>query len=454
MAKTIQLLRKTLGTGTTYADAVKAIQDKPLSGLSAGEPVVAFYQSGNTTGVVMGISAGSGTASGDSAHGYVFYNAKTVDELIESAKDALIGADGDTLDNNTIKGLKKAITEVSAGTLTSESDVLVISSGDTGSKISLTYDDKTIKSSGENGVCWGDGQVKIASGTLYSTDSYIEDDFTVLGGQCGQLSAGTYISGGTTVMQLLKQMLVKLADCDVQYPTCTLTDQKIANVVEVGTSLTVTPSSSYEDGKFIYSQENYGIYSTLAAGCTSGNVTYTVSSKSQSTTIKTSTSFNAVEGINSLSCKCEYSASTVKPKKNDGSESGKSIPAGTTSSSTQSTTGKYKYYIGCTTATAISDLSEENIKAITSGKSGWTETAGTTTIYNEWTSNGNSIFVATIGSLSSFKDSLSNESLIPNFSRGTKTINIGGNSSSSYNVYLWPITSGAIIKAKDIVITR
>jgi hypothetical protein len=451
MAKTIQLLRKTLGAGTTYEDAVKAIQDKPLSGLSAGEPVVAFYDDG----VVMGISAGSGTTSGDSAHGYVFYNAKTVDELIESAKNALIGDAIDKLDEKlTLNSLKNAIATVSAGTLTSDSDVLVISTGDTGSKISLTYDEKTIKSSGKNGVSWPDSQVTIASGTLYSTDSYIEDAFTVLGGQCGQLSAGTYISGGTTVMQLLKQMLVKLADCDVQYPTCTLANQNLSNVVEVGTSLSVNPSSTYSDGYFIYSQENYGTRSQVDAGCTQGTVTYTFTNKSQTATVSASTSFNAVEGTNTMSCESTYNASTATPKKNDGSKSTKSISAGTTQKNTQSTTGKYKYYIGCTTATTVTGLTEEHIKAATGGKSGWTETAGTTSVYSNWNSNGNSIFVATIGSLSSFNDSLSSVSLLSNFSTGTKEINIGGTSKATYNVYLWPITSGTSIKAKDIVIKR
>lgn len=440
MAKTIQLLRKTLGTGTTYADAVKAIQDKPLSGLSAGEPVVAFYQSGNTTGVVMGISAGSGTASGDSAHGYVFYNAKTVDELIESAKDALIGADGDTLDNNTIKGLKKAITEVSAGTLTSESDVLVISSGDTGSKISLTYDDKTIKSSG-NGVKWDDSQVSIASGTLYSTDSYIEDAFTVLGGQCGQLSAGTYISGGTTVMQLLKQMLVKEVDCSVVKPSVTL-NTEISGTLEVGTTVTYSPSSTYTDGKFTGSTDQFGTYYNVVAGCTPTSTTYTNNSgetwTGETNTIK--------EGTNTWSVKVYYSDSSVTPKKNTGAESSQKIAADNCSD-LKKVIGKYKWFLGCTTATTVNGMTDADFTGATTG---WTETDDTTKLASTWESKGTSIFVATVGKLSSFRNLSPDADLTPNFTV-TATHNYSG---KEYNIYLWPITTGSIISAKDIKITR
>lgn len=355
--------------------------------------------------------------------------ASTVADAIKKLDDAIVSSTGE---------IKVA----------SPNDTITVDA--TGRNIEVNNDVVTIKQYKDEATN-GFSKAGITENELYAADAVIEKGFKVLGGNVGQLTSGTEITAGTTVIELLKQMLVKEADCTANKPTCTLTISPTTSPVEVGTVVTETLTSTYSDGTFTGSAADYGTAYSVKAGCTQGTVTY----KRGDTTVTSPDEYTMPEGTTTWSCTSTYGASTVTPKKNNGTDSSQTIAAGTTAKSSKSITAQYKWYLGNTTATSVADIVLTGASAnVSDVVTGWTATAGTTTLKETWSSNGKSIFVLVKGILSSFKDNLSSSSLIPNFDSEDKAIEIGGTSTATYKCYLWKITTGSVIAAKEIKMTK
>ena len=125
-----------------------------------------------------------------------------------------------------------------------------------------------------------------------------------------------------------------------------------------------------------------------------------------------------------------------------------------TNSQTVTVNGKYKYFMGNSTAQVVSDLNSDSIRVLEI--SGWITVNGTTTIKDAntiWESNGHSIVIACPNkyALDTVTDSMGNDSKSLFSEIGTVDVTTGS-INTTYNVYIFPIESGTVMKLKDITL--
>jgi hypothetical protein len=122
-----------------------------------------------------------------------------------------------------------------------------------------------------------------------------------------------------------------------------------------------------------------------------------------------------------------------------------------TTSSSAIIKGYYKYFMGYSDKTNASQFTSDDVRALTV-KSGFIE--GKTTIVGDSsiTSNGKSIVIACpkTRSLTSVKNGVG-ANILGNFKSGEVTVT-NGNASTVYTVYVYPITNGAKVEFKNVVI--
>lgn len=227
------------------------------------------------------------------------------------------------------------------------------------------------------------------------------------------------------------------------------------------------------------SDNNYTISATINSGFTGDTTTYT---KTVPATVSGEGSAELAETV--LGCVCEgtnkitinatgasysYSASAINKvyycsnlgntdssKSHTGVSAISSATSKPTKSATSSITGVYKYFMGSSTAQTASDLDSTKVRALS--VSGNVTKDGTTTIKNAntiWESDGNSIVVACPSKykLATVTDSMGND-YMPLFSE-TGTVSVAtGSINTTYNVYIYPITSGTVMKLKNITLKK
>ena len=125
-----------------------------------------------------------------------------------------------------------------------------------------------------------------------------------------------------------------------------------------------------------------------------------------------------------------------------------------TNSQTVTVNGKYKYFMGNSTAQVVSDLNSDSIRVLEI--SGWITVNGTTTIKDAntiWESNGYSIVIACPNkyALDTVTDSMGNDSKSLFSEIGTVDVTTGS-INTTYNVYIFPIESGTVMKLKNITL--
>lgn len=184
------------------------------------------------------------------------------------------------------------------------------------------------------------------SGNLYKGDKliastatdklFLDEKVTVTGVTVGNFTSGKEIPAGTSISEILKQMLMKEIDVTATKPTSTLNlaGSPTPGSYEAGTKISVTPSHTYVDGKFT-GQAGYSY--NLAAGCSEGATTL----KKDNTVINSGELQEFVLNVETVnfSCTTAYGASSNTPKTNFGNDSKVKIDAGSTVASTKSYTG-------------------------------------------------------------------------------------------------------------------
>lgn len=129
---------------------------------------------------------------------------------------------------------------------------------------------------------------------------------------------------------------------------------------------------------------------------------------------------------------------------------------GTTSNSNSKTVkAQFKYFFGYSDKTLVSQFDSASVRALTT-KTNWITKDGTTTISSGVVeSNGKSIVVACPAKykLASVEDSMGNDymglfSEVGDVSVATGSIN------TTYKVFMYPITSGTVMKLKNITLTK
>ena len=155
--------------------------------------------------------------------------------------------------------------------------------------------------------------------------------------------------------------------------------------------------------------------------------------------------------------KIYYCSNLGKTNENQYHEGIESISGNTekpTKSTSTSVTGKYKYFLGYSENTTFNQFNSDSIRALTV-KSEWLNINSNTEVVNSVAikSNGKSIVIAcpTKYKLSNIENSLG-ANILGNFSsKGIITVKTG-EIDTEYNVYVYPITNGAEIDYKNVII--
>ena len=130
-----------------------------------------------------------------------------------------------------------------------------------------------------------------------------------------------------------------------------------------------------------------------------------------------------------------------------------------TKSASATVTAKYKYFLGYSSATTYNELDSTAVRALTT-KSNWVTKDGTTTIVNAdpIKSNGKSIVIACPAKykLATIQNGVGAD-ILENFttkgSEGTVDVKTG-EIMTSYKVYVYPITNGAVVEFKNVTLTK
>lgn len=290
------------------------------------------------------------------------------------------------------------------------------------------------------------------TGENNAIDVALDEAITVMGVSVGTLANGSTLTKGMSLSDILKKILIREIDAKVgAYPSVTVgvTGVTKDGTYEVGAALTATLSHKYTDGKFVGADSLYQY--NLAAGCPEGITTYSL----DATNVTSPHTLVVTEGSHTFNCKTTYGASTAKPKKNNGVASSVSIPAGTTTSGNFNFTGKFYGYVGYSTKTAGSQFDSASIKALAAAKQYLTVNGSTTLLSGGATSNGTSIVIAVPAKykLSGIQNSLG-VSILENFNTPVQVNYTNGETTTAYHVYVYPITSGAKVAYKNVVITK
>lgn len=132
-------------------------------------------------------------------------------------------------------------------------------------------------------------------------------------------------------------------------------------------------------------------------------------------------------------------------------------PAAPTNSKEVSVTGKYKYFLGYSDNTTYNQFNSESVRKL-NAKTNWIEIDGTTTIVSDkpsMTSNGKSIVVACPAKykLATIQNGVG-ANILPNFTSIGNVDVTTGSITTSYKVYIYPITNGAAVEFKNVTLTK
>lgn len=279
----------------------------------------------------------------------------------------------------------------------------------------------------------------------------LDEDITVMGVNVGTLKNESILKKGMSLSEILKQILIREIDVEATNPSVSISIAKDPNAqtYEVGTSVNVTLTHKYTDGKFTGADSLYSY--NLAAGCTEGATTY----KRGNTVITDGKeTITVAEDTYTYNCSTAYGASTNVPKKNNGTDSTVSIPASACTSGNVSFSGRYYGYIGYSSATTVAEITSDTIKGLKAGKK-FIDSSSTTSLVSKATSDGTSIVVAVPVNyeLRSIANGVGAD-IKANFSvTGTVKYTNDG-TTTSYNVYIYPITNGAAVEYKDVIVGK
>ena len=235
-------------------------------------------------------------------------------------------------------------------------------------------------SGGAQGVLYSGGKdINVRTGadeSLIDTslDNEIESCVTV-----GNVNAGDKIPAGSSLSEILEQILIKEFQAATEVPTSVLTVSPLKDSYSVGETLpTLNIGHNYADGKFKPSDGypmtkfiQYNGSSKINAGCTEGETTY----KYDGAVITLNeglytNSTPLTEGTHVFSCQTDYGSNTVIAKTNMNHDSTAKINAGKTAVSSKAFNVYYNVYVKESIENLPNDfrtlMTESNRHAITS----------------------------------------------------------------------------------------
>lgn len=190
----------------------------------------------------------------------------------------------------------------------------------------------------------------------------ITNDIEVKGGEIGSYSSGDVIPAGTSIEDILKNILNKTCNVEAYPPLSQVGVSLVGDTFEVGSiheDFRVKVDSynsaiSNSDWGTFKGLDDWSIY-TLNAGCAPISTQYYVNNNPIGEPTANLTpirySFNdttniLTEGKYEFGCRVTYGESSAIPKKSDGTDSDVKIPAGITPFTSETIFAAYKYYYG------------------------------------------------------------------------------------------------------------
>lgn len=246
--------------------------------------------------------------------------------------------------------------------------------------------------------------------------------------------------------------------------TVTVADGTISVTVTAPTGATATSGS--KDATTVDEANTAGfvtVSGTYVAVEGNNKVTASNSSATYSCTFDELPVYYGVSNLGSTTNTDDDNKTYPSTKKDSITKTSTSVSASETTGKT--TPGAYKYFLGYGDYTAIDQLDSAKVRALTT-KSGWITKDGTTTIVdnsgnNNLKSNGKSIVIACPSKykLSSVSNGVGADILV-NFTtkgvQGTRTVKLAGGEGAdhTYNVYIYPITTGAEVEFKNVTLVK
>ena len=246
--------------------------------------------------------------------------------------------------------------------------------------------------------------------------------------------------------------------------TVTIADGTISVTVTAPTGATATSGSA--DATTVDEANTAGfvtVSGTYVAVEGNNKVTASNSSATYSCTFDELPVYYGVSNLGSTTNTDDDNKTYPSTKKDSITKTSTSVSASETTGKT--TPGAYKYFLGYGDYTAIDQLDSAKVRALTT-KSGWITKDGTTTIVdnsgnNNLKSNGKSIVIACPSKykLSSVSNGVGADILV-NFTtkgvQGTRTVKLAGGEGAdhTYNVYIYPITTGAEVEFKNVTLVK
>lgn len=365
-----------------------------------------------------------------------------------------------------LDGLKNLVDNIKSGNLVSGKSI----SDASGNSITDTYATKEhinglnanysadITDKGAQKVITGISQVRgkldsVTVAELDTTDISLKEEINVLGVNVGALSNGTSLSEGTSITDILKAILINVKERTVKKPTSTITGAT-NETFEVGYHYSKDIGHIYIDGSFDGLDTDGFKPTSIAAGCGEGDTTYKLG-----TEILTGTTveFTVANESKEISCTTTYGESTNNNIRNDGTTSDVNIPSGTTDVSKVTVNGLYRAYLGYANVTQVSQVNSDVIKSLNAVTKLCDVNGNVTLLANgsKLTSDGKSIVVAVpfISKLVSVSNGFGAD-ILRNFSvTGTAKYTFG-DTTTDYNVYIYPITNGASVEYQNVVVSK
>lgn len=243
--------------------------------------------------------------------------------------------------------------------------------------------------------------------------------------------------------------------------TVTIADGTISVTVTAPTGATATSGS--KDATTVTEANTAGfvtVSGTYTAVEGNNKVTASNSSATYSCTFNSLPVYYGVSNLGSTTNTDADNKTYPSTKKDSITKTSTSVSASETTGKT--TPGAYKYFLGYGDYTAIDQLDSAKVRALTT-KSGWITKDGTTTIVGGTAikSNGKSIVIACPSKYKlSSVDHATGSSLLPLFTnkgvQGTVSVKLAGGTGTdhTYNVYIYPITTGAEVEFKNVSLTK
>lgn len=298
-------------------------------------------------------------------------------------------------------------------------------------------------------------------GTTEAKKLCLNDAIKVMGVNVGNLKDGATLAKGTSLQEILQQILCKTIDVVANAPTATLTPNGNTNV-EYGSSVAATAVTiTMTQGKFTAAESgwttNQAMDCQLASASVNGSDASISTDKMKATyTIPAFTCTSVQKFTGSAS----VTANTVVPTKNDNTASDKTYDGGSiTVSGAKTWTPVYKAYLGYSDALVVTGMTSAQVRALNTVVKDVNMTpAGVTLQSSAVKSNGKSIVIACPPGykLTGIQNGLGADIKGSFTVSGTVTVNCADNADAAkdYTVYIYPIANGSVVEFKNVTIGK